>query len=161
MGNLMRAGMNRDKCQMAWAPVISRAWSDASDLRSVDNATSRKCQPPLIQTTEPCELGAQEHDQPDYQQVMDCITDHPEVLSLLVASGPVPKSASIVPCLWDWKIKQMMTRTHQEQSLVTSGDVLQQGFTPAPILGILFEAWQTLVREVQHEIDEINGRSTE
>ena len=58
VGNLMCAGKNRDKCQMAWAPVISRARSDASDLRSVEHATSRKCQLPLIETTESCELRA-------------------------------------------------------------------------------------------------------
>jgi len=65
VGNLMCAGRNRDKCQMAWAPVTSSARSDASDLRSVEHATSRKFQPPLIQTTEPCELRAQEQDQTD------------------------------------------------------------------------------------------------
>ena len=69
MGNLMCIRRNRDKCQMAWAPVISRAWGDASDLRSVEHATSRKCQWPLIQTTEPCELRAQEQDQTDHKQL--------------------------------------------------------------------------------------------
>jgi hypothetical protein len=53
---------------MAWASVIcefSRSRGDTSDLMRIEHATSQSGSPPLLQTTESCELHTQEQDQSD------------------------------------------------------------------------------------------------
>jgi hypothetical protein len=58
---------------MARAPVIcerSRRHSDISDLRSIEQATSRGGSPPLLETTKPCKLYTQEQDQPENKQLV-------------------------------------------------------------------------------------------
>jgi hypothetical protein len=57
---------------MAWAPVIfefSRSRGDTSDLMRIEHATNRSGNPPLLQTTESCELHTQEQDQSDNKQL--------------------------------------------------------------------------------------------
>ena len=59
MGRLRHIRKNRDERHMAWAPVLcerSRSHSDISDLGSIKYATSQRGNPPLLQTTESCEL---------------------------------------------------------------------------------------------------------
>lgn len=85
MGRLRRTRKNGDERHMAWAPVIcgfSRSRGDASELRRIEQATSRSG-PPLLQTTESGELRPQEQDQPDNKQLAGMSLDHGESLYLI------------------------------------------------------------------------------
>ena len=71
---------------MAWAPVIcefSRSRGDTSDLRRIEHATSQSGNPPVLQTTESCELHTQEQDQPDNKQLAGVSRYHRDWLYLI------------------------------------------------------------------------------
>ena len=102
---------------MAWALVMcefSRSRGDSSDLRRIEQASSRSGIPPVLQTTESCELHAQEQGPSDNKQLAGLSIYHRDSLDLItVRLMSSFKKRLILAYLWACDKTEGITQGHR------------------------------------------------